>query len=53
MATINITIKCKLAWWVPIYIRLIGCLCSAFGVEPNVDKVTAFAVKHGLKVTHG
>lgn len=53
MATINITIKCKLAWWVPVYIWLVGNFCNTFGLEPDIEKVTDFAVKYGLKVTHG
>jgi len=45
----SITLRAKVAWWVIPYIRCVQVFALLFGMEPDVKKVLATALK-GIKV---
>lgn len=46
---ITMRLSCSVSWWVVPYIRCIAVMCWLTGLEPNVDRVTTFAMR-GIKI---
>lgn len=45
----QLTVRCRVAWWVRPYIGLLSVLSRATGWKPDLEKATDFAMK-GCKV---
>lgn len=39
MATRAMEIEVSFAWWVPVYINVLACLCGIMRSEPDIEKV--------------
>jgi hypothetical protein len=49
MATTTLTLRIKLAWWVPLYVNTLAILCHLLNAEPNMDRVR-YWIGRGVKV---
>lgn len=45
MAMMEFRIETSVAWWVGPYIYVIAALCSATGMEPNLDRMHYWIMK--------
>ena len=48
-AALNLRMKVRLAWWVRPYIWSVALFARMTGLQPDADRVAAFA-KRGIKV---
>lgn len=45
MATLTYTVKIKRAWWLIPYLSTVAQLSKLTGIEPDIDKVVANAMR--------
>lgn len=50
MATPTCVITMTVRWWVRYYLHALALFCITTGLRPDTDKVTAFIVRHGIRV---
>lgn len=39
MASVNLQIRIRLRWWLPLYIDGLCLFCKVFGTAPDMDRV--------------
>lgn len=47
---VAITVRLRLRWWVPHYIRSICIFSILTGLTPNFEKISSFIILHGIKI---
>jgi hypothetical protein len=52
MAKVCIQLTVKTALWVRPYINSVRLFCEIFNTTPDIEKMTKFICKHGIKITH-
>jgi len=51
MATINMTVSIKFAWWVMPYLRMHALFCRVTGKKPDLDKLCRLVTSNAKYVT--
>lgn len=44
---VHLHVRC----WVPYYLSAVQLFCQTFGTQPNVERVAAFIIRRGIKVS--
>lgn len=50
MASNVLTLVIDVRWWVIPYLNTIALFCGLTGYEPDMQKITRFIARHGIRV---